>query len=110
MPILLYRHLPEQTVAELADNQNLIYQFEDLSVRYPEQFKKYYGEPNQENLAAALELGHEIYIAEGCWHCHSQFVRPVSNESVRWGKVASSDEYQNVLTATGPVGHPTRGS
>ncbi|TWU29797.1 cbb3-type cytochrome c oxidase subunit II [Bythopirellula polymerisocia] len=97
VPILLYRHLPEQTVAELAENQNLIYQFEDLSVRYPEQFEKYYGEPNQENLAVALELGREIYTAEGCWHCHSQFVRPVSNESVRWGKVASSDEYQNVL-------------
>ena len=27
----------------------------------------------------------------------SQFIRPVSNESARWGKVASSDEYQNEL-------------
>ncbi|QEG33815.1 cbb3-type cytochrome c oxidase subunit II [Bythopirellula goksoeyrii] len=97
VPVLLYRHLPEQSVAELAENQNLIYQFEDLSVRYPEQFQKYYGEPNQENLTVALELGREIYTAEGCWHCHSQFVRPVSNESVRWGKVSTSDEYQNVL-------------
>lgn len=97
VPILLYRHLPEQTVAELAENQNLIYQFEDLSVRYPEQFKKYYGEPNQENLAKALLLGRKVYTGEGCWHCHSQFVRPVSNESTRWGPVASSVEYQNVL-------------
>lgn len=97
VPVLLYRHIPEKTVAELADNQNLIYQFEDLSVRYPEQFKKHIGEANQENLAAALELGHKIYVGEGCWHCHSQFVRPVSNESKRWGKVASSDEVQNIL-------------
>lgn len=97
VPILLYRDLPEQSLEQLADNQNLIYQFEDLSLRYPEPFKRYYGEPNQENLAQALELGHRIYVGEGCWHCHSQFVRPVSNESVRWGKVASSDEYQNVL-------------
>lgn len=97
VPILLYRNLPEQTIEQLADNQNLIYQFEDLSVRYPEQFEKYYGEPNQENLAEALQLGHKVYVGEGCWHCHSQFVRPVSNESVRWGKVSSSDEVQNVL-------------
>ena len=81
----------------MANNQNLIYQFEDLSLRYPEQFEKYYGAPDQANLAAALELGRKVYVGEGCWHCHSQFVRPVSNESVRWGKVASSDEYQNVL-------------
>jgi len=27
-------------------------------------------------------------IAEGCWHCHSQFVRPVSNESSRYGPVS----------------------
>lgn len=97
VPVLLYKNLPEQTVAELAENQNLIYQFEDLSLRYPEQFKRYYGEPNKENLAEALQLGHDVYVAEGCWHCHSQFVRPVSNESTRWGKVASSSEYQNRL-------------
>ena len=97
VPILLFRDLPEQTVEELADNQNLIYQFEDLSTRYPKQFRKYYGEPNQKNLAEALQVGHDIYVAEGCWHCHSQYVRPVSNESVRWGKVASSGEYQNRL-------------
>ncbi len=97
VPILLYRDLPEQSLEELADNQNLIYQFEDLSLRYPEQFKTYFGESNQENLAEALELGHKSYVGEGCWHCHSQFIRPVSNESARWGKVASSDEYQNVL-------------
>ena len=97
VPMLLYRDLPEQTVEELVQNQNLIYQFEDLSVRYPEQFKKYYEEPTEKKLAEALELGHDIYVGEGCWHCHSQFIRPVSNESIRWGKVASSDEYQNEL-------------
>ncbi len=98
VPILLYQHLPEQTVEQLVeDNQNLIYQFEDLSLRYPEQFKKYYDKPDTKNLARALRLGRDIYVGEGCWHCHSQFVRPVSNESVRWGKVASSDEYQNEL-------------
>lgn len=98
VPVLLYRHLPEKSVPQLvAENQNLMYQFEDLSRRYPETFAKYYGEPTPEAAAKALELGRQTYIAEGCWHCHSQFVRPVSNESERWGKVASSDEYQNAL-------------
>ena len=98
VPILLYSDLPEQSIEELVENQNLIYQFEDLSVRYPEQFEKYYpGGPNKENLAEALQLGHDVYVGEGCWHCHSQFIRPVSNESQRWGKVSSSDEVQNVL-------------
>ncbi len=97
VPILLYQDLPEKTVEELATNQNLIYQFEDLKMRFPEQFEKHIGELNQTSLAETLELGRDIYVGEGCWHCHSQFVRPVSNESARWGKVSSSDEYQNEL-------------
>jgi cytochrome c oxidase cbb3-type subunit 2 len=43
------------------------------------------------------ESGHKIYVGEGCWHCHSQFVRPVSNEEERWGPVSRSEEYQNEL-------------
>jgi len=96
VPILMYRDLPEKTTAELV-NPNLIYQFEDLSRRYPEQFAKYFGEPTAENCAEALAIGRDIYVGEGCWHCHSQFVRPVSNESQRWGPVAETIEYQNVL-------------
>src|SRR5688572_22717643 len=29
--------------------------------------------------------GKIIYAAEACWHCHSQFVRPVANEPWRYG-------------------------
>lgn len=98
VPVLLYRHLPEKSVEQLvAENANLMYQFEDLSLRYPETFKKYYEAPTAAAAAEALQLGRRIYIAEGCWHCHSQFVRPVSNESRRWGRVAFSEEYQNEL-------------
>ena len=96
VPILMYRKLPEQTVAEVV-NQNVLYQFEDLSVRYPEQFRKYFGEPTPEKCGEALQLGLKVYIGEGCWHCHSQFVRPVANESTRWGPVAVTEEYQNEL-------------
>jgi cytochrome c oxidase cbb3-type subunit 2 len=96
VPILMYRHLPEKS-AEQVVNQNLLYQFEDLSLRYPEQFQKYFGKPTVENCAEALRLGRQVYVGEGCWHCHSQFVRPVSNESRRWGPVSQTVEYQNEL-------------
>ncbi|MBX3474956.1 MAG: cbb3-type cytochrome c oxidase subunit II [Planctomycetes bacterium] len=33
----------------------------------------------------AVARGRDVYIAEGCWHCHSQFVRPVANEEFRYG-------------------------
>lgn len=107
VPALMYKDLPEKSAEELV-NANLRYQFEDLARRYPEQFKAVYGiEPagteatkeewwNQKT-AEALRVGHKVYVAEGCWHCHSQFVRPVSREEDRWGPVSRSWEYQNEL-------------
>lgn len=38
-------------------------------------------------------LGRAVYIREGCWYCHSQFVRPVTGETRRWGPVTQSGEY-----------------
>jgi cytochrome c oxidase cbb3-type subunit 2 len=32
-----------------------------------------------------VEAGHEVYLAEGCIHCHSQFIRPNSPDAVMWG-------------------------
>jgi cytochrome c oxidase cbb3-type subunit II len=106
VPILMYRHLPEQTVRQVV-NGNVRYQFEDLAQRYPQSFEKAYGQPPadpaqagewfDEKCAEALEVGRKVYIGEGCWHCHSQFVRPVSNEDRRWGPVSQSWEYQNRL-------------
>jgi cytochrome c oxidase cbb3-type subunit 2 len=72
-------------------------QFRDLAERYPEQFSVAFGEPTEETCAEALRLGRQIYIGEACWHCHSQFVRPVSNESLRYGPVSQSHEYDNEL-------------
>lgn len=106
VPALMYRDMPEQTVEQLI-NPNVMYQFEDLAQRFPEAFKKAYGDPPAddaqaaqwyaEKCADALRLGRKVYTGEGCWHCHSQFVRPVSNESLRWGPVSESHEYQNEL-------------
>jgi len=72
-------------------------QFRELSRRYSESFEAHFGEATPEACAEALRLGRQVYIGEGCWHCHSQFVRPVSNESRRWGPVATTEEYQNEL-------------
>jgi cytochrome c oxidase cbb3-type subunit 2 len=38
-------------------------------------------------------LGRQVYIREGCWYCHSQFVRPVTGETRRWGPVSQAGEY-----------------
>jgi cytochrome c oxidase cbb3-type subunit I/II len=41
-----------------------------------------------------LELrGRHVYIREGCWYCHSQYIRPVTGESLRWGPVSQVGEY-----------------
>jgi cbb3-type cytochrome oxidase cytochrome c subunit len=37
--------------------------------------------------------GRDVYIREGCWYCHSQFIRPVTGEDVRWGPVSQAGEY-----------------
>jgi hypothetical protein len=98
VPALMYRDLPEASTAQLAEeNSNLMYQFEELSYRYPEQFARYYGKPSADTLADALRVGRQVYVSEGCWHCHSQFVRPVSREEDRWGPVSKTEEYQNSL-------------
>jgi hypothetical protein len=106
VPMMMYQNLPEKTAPELI-NGNLRYQFEDLERRFPEAFRKVYGEAPKESAAAekwynekctdALKLGRKVYVGEACWHCHSQFIRPVSNEEPRWGPVSHTWEYQNEL-------------
>jgi hypothetical protein len=105
VPWLMYAHLKEQTVEEMIQAQvqnphrafTIMNQFKALSVEYKEPFAKYFGTPTEESCARALRLGRKVYVGEACWHCHSQFVRPVSNEEKRWGPVAKSIEYQNEL-------------
>ncbi|MCC6554542.1 MAG: cbb3-type cytochrome c oxidase subunit II [Polyangiaceae bacterium] len=84
-----------KTLEEIAPEPS--YEFLELASRYPDAFKKYYGEPTAESFHRALRRGRDIYIAEACWHCHSQFVRPVSNENVRFGKVSWAGEYMNEM-------------
>jgi cytochrome c oxidase cbb3-type subunit 2 len=42
---------------------------------------------------ALEELGRRVYTREGCWYCHSQYVRPVAGEEFRWGPVSEAGEY-----------------
>ena len=39
------------------------------------------------------QLGRAVHQREGCWYCHSQYVRPVAGEDQRWGPVAEVGEY-----------------
>jgi cytochrome c oxidase cbb3-type subunit 2 len=39
------------------------------------------------------QVGRAVYIREGCWYCHSQYVRPVTGEDLRWGPVSEAGEY-----------------
>lgn len=106
VPVQMFRDLPESTAEEVV-NDRVMYQLAELNARYPEQFRAAFGRKNSdgqlvvdldtETCAEALRLGRQVYIGEGCWHCHSQFVRPVSNESLRYGAVSETWEYQNEL-------------
>ncbi len=41
-----------------------------------------------------LELaGRDIYVAEGCYNCHSQMVRPMKHEILRYGEYSKSGEF-----------------
>jgi cytochrome c oxidase cbb3-type subunit 2 len=95
MPVITLRKLPVASVQELA--RTIPAEFHQLAEDYPDEFHRYFGEVNSASLAHALELGKANYIAEACWHCHSQFVRPVSKEDLRFGPVSTPSEYQNMM-------------
>jgi cytochrome c oxidase cbb3-type subunit I/II len=42
----------------------------------------------------ALEVaGRDIYIAEGCYNCHSQMIRPIISETKRYGEFSKPGEF-----------------
>ena len=41
--------------------------------------------------------GRQVYIREGCWYCHSQYLRPTAGETRRWGPVSEFGEYAHDL-------------
>ena len=39
-----------------------------------------------------IERGRQVYIAEGCISCHSQYVRPNSSDVLMWGPAETIEE------------------
>jgi hypothetical protein len=95
MPVLTMRNVQVASVEEIA--RRPIPEFAELAEQYPREFADAFGEPTPAAFARALEQGKRLYVAEACWHCHSQFVRPVSRESLRFGPVSTPEEYQNQM-------------
>jgi len=47
-----------------------------------------------------FDAGRRVYLAEGCIHCHSQFVRPASTDTEFWGPAHPLEE---LLAQTPPL-------
>lgn len=90
-----YHGMQFQTVAELARTPSP--SFHELAQKYPDAFRSAYGAVSPETYADALQRGRDLYVGQACWHCHSQYVRVVSNEEQRWGPPSNAQEYQNAL-------------
>ena len=95
LPVAHLSRIEYKTLEQIAPEPSS--EFKDLARRYPASFGKHYGKPTAAAFHKALRKGRDIYIAEACWHCHSQFIRPVSNEDVRFGKVSWAGEYMNEM-------------
>jgi hypothetical protein len=94
-PVLMLQDVEITEIDKIAET--VTPDFIELAGEYPEEFKASFGEPNSRAFAEALSMGRDIYVAEACWHCHSQFVRPISKEDLRFGKVSTVGEYMNKL-------------
>ncbi|MBL0921745.1 MAG: cytochrome-c oxidase, cbb3-type subunit I [Phycisphaerales bacterium] len=38
-------------------------------------------------------VGRDLYVAEGCYNCHSQMIRPIRAETVRYGEYSKPGEF-----------------
>lgn len=103
IPMLPVADMQVRTVEQLAAQPPL--SFFELHDEYPDAFGKAFASHRQAdgrfNMPAAFEealrLGHRTYIAEACWHCHSQQVRPWGHDEDRYGPVSFPEEYHHEL-------------
>jgi cbb3-type cytochrome c oxidase subunit II len=91
-----YHGMEYRTLEDIAAEPSA--EFHDLQRRFPEAFREVFGEVSPASYAEALQLGRDLYVGQACWHCHSQYVRVVSNEEQRWGPPSVAQEYQNALS------------
>jgi hypothetical protein len=96
IPMLAVRDLDVRTVEQMA--QQPPFEFALLREQYPKAYEKAFaGMSETEAFADALRVGHRAYIAEACWHCHSQQVRPWGGDEARYGPKSFPEEYHNEL-------------
>ncbi len=48
--------------------------------------------PPEAPRGSAAERGRQVYVAEGCIHCHSQYSRPGSGDEAIWGPAPNTDK------------------
>jgi cbb3-type cytochrome oxidase cytochrome c subunit len=72
-----------------------VYPRRGLPTDIPANFQSYYSKVD--DYQKAILRGRDLYIREACWHCHSQYVRPVANEELRYGPVSTPGEFNTVL-------------
>jgi len=95
-PMIPLQGMEVRTVEQMAQQQP--YEFHELREQYPEAFEAAWGGmSDSEAFADALRTGHRSYIAEACWHCHSQQVRPWGSDEARYGRKSYPEEYNNKL-------------
>ena len=92
-----YHGMEYRTLEQLAEEPSQ--SFQQFSASFPEAFEEAFGtsEATPQAYADALQLGRDIYVGQACWHCHSQYVREVSNEEQRFGPPGIAQQYQNAL-------------
>lgn len=95
MSLTSYHGMDYRTLEDLAAEPSL--EFRELAEEFPEAFAEAYGEVTPASYAEALQRGRDLYAGQACWHCHSQYVREVSNEEQRFGPPSVAQEYQNAL-------------
>lgn len=96
LPWVGLNKIPYKSIDEIA--QVVPRDWYRLADSYPDAFARYYPQgPGPESFAEALRVAKRQYTAEACWHCHSQQIRPVSKETLRWGPVATPIEFQNEM-------------
>jgi cytochrome c oxidase cbb3-type subunit 2 len=50
------------------------------------------GKPAGKSAESSIERGRQVYISEGCIHCHSQYSRPGSVDETIWGAAESTQK------------------
>jgi cytochrome c oxidase cbb3-type subunit 2 len=95
MSLQSYHGMEYQTLEDLARVPSE--EFIELSEKHPEAFTEAWGGVSSDSYKEALQLGRDVYVGQGCWHCHSQYVRVVSNEINRFGPPSTAQEYMNAL-------------